>query len=338
MTTIVAIDLRPVHLACRPSRENWRRWAQPGHHDAAGRRHGGHDVRFGAVFPTTVVGPDAGAVRALATGVEELGFDHLIAYDHVLGASRADRDPPLAGPYDEHDEFHEVFVLFGHLAAVTTRLELTVGVLVAPMRPTVLTAKQAAEVQILSGGRLRLGVGTGWNRVEYEALGADFRRRGAVLDEQVALMRRLWTEPIVDVDGRHHRIDRGGLAPHPPPIPIWFGGYSMPAYRRSARSGEGHLFGHLDQRALDGAAAIAELRRGLGRTTADFGLEAMTDVTAPESPASAASRWRAVGGTHLSIRTMPTVGVPASGCSTVDEHLAAFEAWRDDLRRGGVWP
>ena len=147
---------------------------------------------------------------ATAQGVEELGLDHLITYDHVLGADHADRDPPLTGPYTERDAFHEPFVLFGYLAAVTRRLELVIGVLVLPQRQTALVAKQAAEVALLSGGRLRLGIGSGWNWVEYDALGVPFRARGRRLEEQVDVLRRLWTEPLVTLHGAHHDIERPG--------------------------------------------------------------------------------------------------------------------------------
>lgn len=294
-------------------------------------------MKFGVVFPTNDVGNDRGAIREFAIGVEELGFDHLVTYDHVLGAVHADRDPPLRGPYDEHDEFHEPFVLFGHLGAVTIRIELVVGVLVAPQRQIALVAKQAAEVQALSGGRLRLGLGTGWNHVEYRALGADFERRGAVLDEQAELLRRLWSEPLVSFEGEFHHIDRAGIAPLPDtPIPIWFGGYSPAAYRRSAALGDGHLFGHLRAAAIDGARRLIALRAEHGR--AGFGLEAITDTVAePDHWAEAAATWRSAGGTHLTVRTMRTAGVPDTGIRSVAEHLAMIERWRDVLTAAGEW-
>jgi probable F420-dependent oxidoreductase len=297
-------------------------------------------MRFGVVFPTTEIGVDPIAVRDLAQGVESLGFDHLITYDHVLGAAHHGRERDLVGPYDERHEFHEPFVLFGYLGAVTQTLELVVGVLVAPQRQTGLIAKQAAEVQLLSGGRLRLGVGTGWNWVEFEALGADFERRGQVLDEQAEVLRDLWSSPIVDRASEFHKIDRAGLAPLPHPrIPLWFGGYRSAAIRRSAMRGDGHLFGHLAPKILDSARDLRERVVAHGRSVDDFGLEAITDFTAaPERWATTAQSWQDAGGTHLSIRTMPTVGVPDSGCETVDDHLRAFEAWRDALQHAGVWP
>lgn len=286
-------------------------------------------MRLGAVFPTHHVGNDRGAIRDLVQGVESLGFDHLVTYDHVLGAVREGRDRPLVGPYDEGHEFHEPFVLFGHVAALTERIELVVGVLVAPQRQTALVAKQAAEVQGLSGGRLRLGVGTGWNWVEYESLGASFDERGEVLEEQVELLRRLWSEPVVSFDGRHHTVDRAGIAPLPDvPIPVWFGGYAPAALRRSARLGDGHLFGHLRPSTIEGAATLRSLVTAAGRSVDEFGLEAIADVDGdPDRWLEDVAAWREAGGTHLTVRTIPTAGRPDSGLRTVDEHLAAFERW-----------
>jgi len=296
-------------------------------------------MQFGVVFPTTEIGADPVALRDFAVGVEALGFDHLIAYDHVLGAPHRGRVRPLTGPYGDQDEFHEVFVLFGYVAGVTERIGLVTGVLVAPQRQTALIAKQAAQVQILSEGRLRLGLGTGWNWVEYDALGADFGRRGAVLDEQVVLLRRLWTEDEVSFDGEFHHIDRAGLRPLPTEeIPIWFGGYGPAALRRSATSGGGHIFGHLRPDIIERARRIRRLARAAGRGVDDVGLEAITDTaTDPDRWAATAAEWAAAGGTHLSVRTMATAGVLASECRTVGDHLGAVERWRDALRDSGVW-
>lgn len=295
-------------------------------------------MRIGAVFPTTVIGSDVDDIRAFAEGVEQLGFDHLIAYDHVLGAPHDERKRPLNGPYDDTDEFHEPFTLFGYLAAVTSSLELTVGVLVAPQRQTALVAKQAAQLQLLSKGRLRLGLGTGWNWVEYEALGADFEQRGAMLDEQVELLRRLWTEPVVDFDGDFHRIDRAGLAPLPADrIPLWFGGYSPPAFRRAATHGDGLLFGHLRPDIIDGARRLRELVVRQGRDIATFGLEAIVDVGRRDNDrVVVAAEWPDAGGTHLSVRTMPAAGVADSGCRTVDDHLEAMAEWLTAINEAGL--
>jgi len=198
-------------------------------------------MRIGAVFPQTEIGADPGAVRAWAEAVEELGFRHVVAFDHVLGAGTAGR-PGWYG-YTSEDLFHEVFVLFGYLAGITRTLELVTGVLVLPQRQTALVAKQAAEVDVLSGGRLRLGVGIGWNRVEYDALGATFTDRGARSAEQVEVLRALWAEPTVTYQGRWHRIEDAGILPRPVRgrIPVWFGGNAEPVLRRAGELGDGWL-------------------------------------------------------------------------------------------------
>ncbi|MGA9774769.1 MAG: TIGR03619 family F420-dependent LLM class oxidoreductase, partial [Candidatus Dormiibacterota bacterium] len=180
-------------------------------------------MRVGVVFPQTEIGADVEAIRRYALGVERLGFSHLLAYDHVLGAD-PEVHPDLDGPYDIGDTFHEPLVLFGYLAAITS-LELVTGVIILPQRQTALVAKQAAEVDILCRGRLRLGIGLGWNPVEYEALGRSFESRGARVGEQVALLRELWTRSTVTHEGPFERVTGAGLNPPPRqrPIPIWFG-------------------------------------------------------------------------------------------------------------------
>src|ERR1700742_5314111 len=196
-------------------------------------------MRIGVVFPQTELGGDPAVVRAYAQGVEELGFTHILAYDHVVGA-----DPKVHrgwhGPYNIHSTFHEPFVMFGYLAAITS-LELVTGVIILPQRQSVLVAKQAAEVDLLTGGRFRLGIGLGWNAVEFEALGEDFSRRGARLSEQVGLLRQLWTERSVTFAGTFDTVTAAGLAPPPVqrPIPVWFGGQSRPAYVRIGELADG---------------------------------------------------------------------------------------------------
>src|SRR6478752_3439105 len=182
-------------------------------------------MRIGVVFPQTELGGDVGAVRAYGQRVEELGFTHILAYDHVVGAD-PDVHTGWGGPYDVHTTFHEPLVMFGFLAALTRSVELVTGVIILPQRQTALVAKQAAEVDLLSGGRLRLGIGTGWNAVEYEALNEDFHNRGARSEEQIAVLRALWTQPVVTFEGRWHHIDAAGINPLPVqrPIPIWLGG------------------------------------------------------------------------------------------------------------------
>ena len=192
-------------------------------------------MRVGVTFPQTELGGDPGAVRAYGERVEELGFSHILVYDHVVGA-----DPAVHkgwnGPYDVHTTFHEPFVMYGYLAAVTRSLELVTGVIILPQRQTTLVAKQAAEVDILSGGRFRLGIGVGWNAVEYEALGEDFGNRGTRSAEQIELLRRLWTKQTVTFDGEFHTVTGAGIAPLPVqrPIPVWIGAASPPGYKARA--------------------------------------------------------------------------------------------------------
>src|SRR6185503_11240568 len=191
---------------------------------------------------------DPGALRAYAQHADGLGYTHLLAYDHVLGAD-PEVHPGWSGPYDLHTTFHEPFVLFGYLAAVSS-LELVTGILVLPQRQTALVAKQAAEIDLLTGGRFRLGVGLGWNYVEFEALGEEFANRGRRSEEQIEVLRRLWTEPVVDFEGQWHRIPAAGINPLPVqrPIPIWIGGSAEAAVRRTARIADGFF----PQRPLDG--------------------------------------------------------------------------------------
>lgn len=232
-------------------------------------------MRLTAVFPTSEIGTDIEVINSWATGVEQLGYSGIVVYDHVLGAVHADREPPLWGPYDESVPFHEPLTLLAYLAAITERVELATGVLVLPQRQTALVAKQAAQVDLLSRGRLRLGVGVGWNHVEYDSLGVPFAERGARLDEQIEVLRRLWADDVVDHAGRFHRIDRAGILPRPGrPIPIWMGGFTVPAFRRAARTGDGFI---LSPTTPDRArVALDSLRTQLtvaGRDPAGFPIE-----------------------------------------------------------------
>lgn len=275
-------------------------------------------MQIGVVFPQTEIGADAGAVRAYGEHVEGLGYAHLLAYDHVVGA-----DPRVHagwnGPYDMHDTFHEPLVTFGYLAAVTTTVELVTGVVILPQRQTVLVAKQAAEVDLLSGGRLRLGIGLGWNRVEYEALGEDFSTRGRRCDEQVELMRRLWTEPSVTFAGRYHTVKGAGIAPPPiqRPIPVWFGAATPRAFRRAGRLGEGWFpmvepGPELEQARREVAQAATEA----GRDPADLGMQGQVSWDgSAESLAGGFGMWAQAGASHVSVNTMN------AGLASVDEHL-----------------
>ena len=199
-------------------------------------------MKHGVVFPQTEFGNDVQAIKDYAQTAEGLGYDYLLVYDHVLGAHPS-REPKLTGPYTYEHPFHEPMVFFGFLSAITTKLELVTGILILPQRQTALVAKQTAEVDVLSGGRLRLGIGIGWNYVEYDALGEEFRTRGRRVEEQIEVLRKLWTQPLVTHKGAHHVIDNAGINPLPirRPIPVWFGGAAEPVLERAARIGDGWM-------------------------------------------------------------------------------------------------
>ena len=197
-------------------------------------------MRIGVVFPQTEIGSDPGVIREYAQAAEEMGYSHILAYDHVLGANIASR-PGWRGPYTSETQFHEPFVLFGYLAGLTRRIELVTGVIILPQRQTALVAKQAAEIDVLSGGRLRLGVGIGWNAVEYQGLNEDFSNRGVRLEEQIEVLRAIWSGTAITYQGRWHTIDHAGINPLPAqrPIPIWIGATAETALRRAARLADG---------------------------------------------------------------------------------------------------
>ncbi len=276
-------------------------------------------MKIGAVFPQTELGGDVGAVRAYGQQVEALGYSHILAYDHVVGA-----DPTVHenwnGPYNSSTTFHEPFVMFGFLAGVTSAIEFVTGVIILPQRQTVLVAKQAAEVDLMTGGRFRLGVGVGWNAVEYEALGQPFDQRGRRVDEQVELLRRLWTEKWVTHHGRFDTITGAGLAPLPiqRPIPIWMGGNADATFERIGRSADGWFPqvrpGEKLQRALD---VIAESAAISGRDAAAIGMEGQVRWI-PSDPGKFVEQvgmWKASGATHVGIDTM------YCGLATVQDHL-----------------
>jgi probable F420-dependent oxidoreductase len=278
-------------------------------------------MRIGVVFPQTEIGADVGAVRAYAGRVEELGFSHVLAYDHVLGADPV-AHAPWDRPYDVHTTFHEPMVLFGYLAALTS-LELVTGIIILPQRQTALAAKQAAEVDLLTGGRLRFGVGLGWNAVEYEALGKDFGDRGRRIEEQVALLRRLWTEQSVSFEGEFERVTAAGLAPLPVqrPIPVWFGAQSPRAYERVGRLADGWFPQVPPGPKLDEARALVrDAARKAGRDPATLGMEGRVSWGEEGTPelVRRVGSWRDAGATHVSINTM------GAGLGSVDGHLAVL--------------
>lgn len=288
-------------------------------------------MRIGVVYPQDELHGDPEAVRRFGRAVEDLGFDHLGCHEHVLGVVYGDdRAPGLYdGPYTERDPYHDPFVMFAHLAAITERIGFVTGILVLPLRQTALVARQAADLDLFSGGRLRLGVGAGWNHVEFEALGQDFQTRGPREEEQIELLRRLFTEPVVDYSGRFHRIDRAALVPKPArPVPIWLGGSSKTAYERAARLADGFIFD--DSQGIEhNLEAWHRLREQLdrrGRSVQDFGREYVAAPTGRvrELPAQF-DAWRAAGGTHAALVTA------ALGLTGVEEHIEYLAAAAEAL-------
>jgi len=292
-------------------------------------------MQVGAVFPQLEIGTDPDAIAKFARTVEELGYDHLVIFDHVLGADSS-RPEGWTGPYDHRSMFHEPFVLYGYIAAITTRLQLATAVIVLPQRQTALVAKQAAEVDVLSHGRLILGVGIGWNAVEYEALGMSFTNRGRRIEEQIAVMRALWTGEVVDFKGRWHRIDRAGLNPLPVqrPIPIWMGGgwdrferkIVEPALRRIARIADGwftHLPANDDNRAV--MDAFRRLVQEEGRDPAKVPVEGRLPAakSGPEEWNRGIEAFREMGMTGVELNTM------GAGYRSLDEHLQALRQFRE---------
>jgi probable F420-dependent oxidoreductase len=293
-------------------------------------------MQIGIVFPQIEIGPDPVVVRDFAQAAEAMGYEYLLAFDHVLGANSRTRN--WTGPYDHNSLFHEPFVLFGFLAGQTKTLGFTTGIVILPQRQTALVAKQAAAVDVLSGGRLRLGIGIGWNEVEYEALGENFRNRGKRSEEQVEVLRALWTKDVVTFKGKYHSIPDAGLNPMPvqQPIPILFGGMAEPVLRRAAKLGDGWLpqFGGFgpDGRTVnpDGKAYIEKMRsyiREAGRDPAAFQIDGRVTLgnRTPEECAAEIEAWRELGATHVSLNTM------RAGLSSPDAHIDAMRRFKEAL-------
>ncbi len=290
-------------------------------------------MRVGVVLPQMEIGADPGVIREYAETSEAAGYDHLIAYDHVLGVD-ANRPGRGAGAYTHEALFHEPMVLFGFLSGVTTRIELWTGILILPQRPTALVAKQAAEVAVLSGGRLVLGVGVGWNDVEYEALGQDFGTRGRRMEEQIGLLRELWAKPVVTFEGEFDRVTAAGINPLPAAtIPIWMGGQADRVMDRIGRLGDGWLV----QPALrDDPGGIApyverihEAARAAGRDPSEVGLESRVSVAGLSigQQVELAREWEALGCTHVTLNTM------GAGLETAAAHLEAVRGFAAALAR-----
>lgn len=283
-------------------------------------------MKLGAIFPQTEIGTDTGAIRAYAQTSESLGYDFLLAFDHVLGANAATHTS-LTGPYRHDDMFHEPFVLFGYLAAVTESIELATGIIILPQRQTALVAKQAAAVDVLSGGRLRLGIGVGWNPVEFEALGENWRNRGRRSEEQIDVMRQLWTNELITYEGRWHKITDAGILPLPRqrPIPVWLGGRADQTIRRIVSIGDGWI---LTGRPDDSAKAVIHKLHAYaeeaGRDVSSIGLEGWVSASigGVDDWVKEAEGWKALGATHVSLNTM------RAGLDTPDDHIQAIRQFK----------
>jgi probable F420-dependent oxidoreductase len=301
-------------------------------------------MHFGVVFPHDEIDADSGAIKEFAQAVEALGYDHILAADHVVGANKATR-PDWRGPYHLESIFHEPFVLFSYMAGVTTQIGFATGILILPQRQTALVAKQAACLDVLCKGRFRLGIGTGWNDVEYEALGMSFANRGKIFDDQIDVLRALWTQPAVTFKTPFHSITDAGINPLPVqrPIPIWFGGggthpvFSTPnvdkVSRRIARVGDGWMpsFQPDDQ----GAELMAKFRgycREYGRDPAGIGLEGfvVTQRKTESNWGSLISAWQGLGATHIAINSM------YDGLQGVEQHVRRLEEVRSLLPKSAA--
>jgi probable F420-dependent oxidoreductase len=285
-------------------------------------------MHIGLVYPQTEYPADPAAIRDYAQAAEALGYNHVLAYDHVLGAN-PDRPGSWSGPYTYQNPFIEPFLLFTYMAAFTARLGFIPGILILPQRETALVAKQAATLDVLCSGRLRLGVGVGWNEVEYVALAQDFHTRGKRQEEQIEVLRLLWTQELVTYKGRWHDIPDAGINPLPVqrPIPLWFGGHADAVLRRLARLGDGWLPGFRTAEAAAGhLEAIDRYLAEAGRSRADVGLEARLHWGSGDLDAlgRVLEGWRAAGATHISLNTM------GAGFKTLDEHLAAIRSFAEN--------
>jgi len=292
-------------------------------------------VQIGAIFPQTEIGSDPGAIRDYAQAAEDLGYSHLFIADHVLGADPAHHQHVAGSPYTHESVMHEPFALMGYLSAVTKTMGLCTGILILPQRQTVLVAKQAAEVDVLSGGRLRLGIGVGWNHVEYEALGQNFHDRGRRSEEQIALLRALWTNEAVNFEGRWHRVTHAGLNPLPVqrPIPVWLGAGSSssplpsePILRRLARISDGWFPNFAPDAA--GKKAVATLRkyiREAGRKRNQVGIEGRIRIAGkqPEEWMDELKAWESLGAVGV------TVEARRGGLQSVDQHIDAIRRFKE---------
>jgi probable F420-dependent oxidoreductase len=286
-------------------------------------------MRIGVAFPTTEIGTDTAAIRDFAQAAESLGFDHITAIDHVLQSGTAAADD-WRSYYTRDNMFHEPLILFGYLAAVTGKIELATAILILPQRPTVLVAKQTAELDVLCGGRLRLGVAIGWNELEFDALGQTFRNRAKRMEEQIEVLRLLWTQELVTFDGQYHKIENAGINPLPvqESIPVWLGAFESPAIRRAGRMGDGWF---LNPRVGVGDEARGQIEefyaaaRESGRDPATLGIDVTLHIadSGPQEWAAQTAQWQDLGATHVTLRTM------YAGLKTPDQHIDVMRQFRE---------
>lgn len=286
-------------------------------------------MKKGVVFPHHEIGTDPGAIKAFAQGAEsELGADHILIYDHVLGAD-PNRPGGWNGPYDHEVAFHEPLTVFAFMAAATTTIEFATAVLILPQRQTALVAKQCAELDLLSGGRFRLGVGTGWNEVEYEALNVPFERRGHRQAEQIELLRKLWTQGSFSYAGQYHTVSQASILPRPNhSIPIWFGGGHPNLLKRCGRLGDGWVpIGTPNEQSRQSLEVIRRERERIGKTMDDFGIQAQAQYRggSPERWRTHAERWRDLGCTHIAVATHN------ADHANVDAHLRGAQEYFDSV-------
>lgn len=286
-------------------------------------------MKIGVVFPQTEFGSNPAAVKAYAQAAESLGYSHILTYEHVLGAN-PDRPGGWQGPYTHEHPFHDPFVLFGYMAGVTEQIEFITGILILPQRETAVVAKQVATLDLLSNGRFRLGLGVGWNKVEYVALNQDFHTRGRRLDEQLEVLQQLWTEPLLTYHGNWHTIPDAGLNPRPQrPIPLWFGGHADVVLQRVARLGDGWLPNFRQAAAAE--RSLAKLDQYLaenGRSRADVGIEPRIHYgpANPDEWQATMAGWQAAGATHITLNTM------SCGFDTPDKHIEAIQYFMETMR------
>ena len=286
-------------------------------------------MRLGAIFPQTEIGADPSAVKDFAQAAEDLGYDHILVFDHVLGADQTKRNS-WDRPYNIDDMFHEPFVLFGYLAGITEKIEFTTGVLILGQRQTGLVAKQAAEVDVLTGGRLRLGIGIGWNDVEYEALGQSFSNRGRRSEEQIDLLRMLWTEESVNFEGRYHKVSDAGINPLPiqRPIPIWLGGGEDRVIQRIGKMADGWFPQFQPNSAgQEKIGIMREAAVNAGRDPKAIGIEGRVSLATDDQSdwEKIGASWDEIGATHFSINTMK------AGLNGPDQHIEAIKRFKETV-------